>query len=151
MGVPIATREKLAVIHTRMLEKMSTIKTVIRTQPSYDDLQNFANTQFPLVAVVVGLPDVDEKMSDRVNSDVDVIMSELKVTNTVYIKENKDPDTHLSKVAQEVFKKLYSNRTYDNFAKKTILKFELEPEYWHPYLAFRIVSTITYHHIVGGI
>jgi len=144
-------REQILVYHAAQLGQLSSITTVKRTLQSYADLARFAVTQFPVAAVVGGLPVPNEKMSGRVRSTVDVIISDLNVDTYIYIQDNENPDTKLSEVADDVWVKLYSFPTYNGLAFGTILNFEATPEYWEPYLAFKITSTVTYKHSTGGI
>lgn len=146
-----STREQILDYHVTQLGRLGSITTVKRVLLSYSDLAQFAVTQFPVAAVVGGLPVPNEKMSDRSRPTVDLIISDLSISTIVYIQDNEDPDQKLSEIADDVWVKLYSFPTYNSLALGTVLRFEPEPEYWNPYLAFKITSTVTYKHSTGGI
>lgn len=145
-------REQILVYHARyLIGKVSSISTVIRLLPKYSDLQNFAVTQFPVAAVVGRLPVPDEKISSRDGSAVDIIISSLKIDNYIYIQERDDPDTELSNLVDDVWAKCYSNVTYGGLALSSTLEVHEEPEYWDPFIAFKLTSIVKYKHSTGGI
>ena len=144
-------REQILDYHVTQLKKLSSITTVKRVMQTYSTLGEFAVTQFPVAAVVGGLPVPNEKMSDRARHNVDVIISDLAIETYIYIQNNDDPDQELSNIADDVWVKLYSFPTYNALAFGTILSFKPNPEYWAPFLAFNITSTVQYKHSTGGI
>ena len=144
-------REQIIKYHVLQLKSLNSISTVTRVMPSFEEVLNFAVTQFPLAAVVSGLPVPNEKMSSRVRSTVDVIISDLEIETYIYVSDNVTPDEKMSDVADDVWIKLYSFPTYNALAFGTILNFTGRPEYIKPILAFKITSTVTYKHSTGGI
>ena len=81
-------REQIIISHEKILTSLRSIRTVTRVKLSYSDLQQFAVTQFPLVAVVAGLPVPDNKWSSRKREDIDIIISSLSIQNFVYVQIN---------------------------------------------------------------
>ena len=144
-------REQIIDYHVKELKKLNSISTVTRVLPTFEEVLNFAVTQFPLAAIVTGLPVPNEKLSQRDRSVVDVIISDLEIDTYVYVSDNETPDEKLSNIADDVWAKLYSLTTYNSLAFGTILNFTGRPEYVRPILAFKITSTVTYKHSTGGI
>jgi len=144
-------RETIIKRHLRILEAIREIKTVVRKQPSYSNLQQFAVTQFPLVACVAGLPVPKEKLSGRSMPEIDIIISTLRIEDFVYIQDNSNPDATVSKVCNALWRACYSDPTYDGIALKTIVNVDEIVEYWEPFTAFRIISIIDYKHNTEGI
>ena len=107
-------REQILDYHVTQLKKLSSITTVKRVMQTYSTLGEFAVTQFPVAAVVGGLPVPNEKMSDRARHNVDVIISDLAIETYIYIQNNDDPDQELSNIADDVWVKLYSFPTYND-------------------------------------
>jgi len=145
-------REQILVYHKKnLIGKVSSIKTVVRKMPEYSDLQQFAVTQFPVAAMVGRLPMPKEKMSSRDGSAVDIIISKLSIDNYVYIQEMEDQDSMISQIVDDVWVKCYSDVTYGGLVLSTILKVHENPEYWDPFIAFRLTSEVIYKHTTGGI
>jgi hypothetical protein len=144
-------REQIILKVVGLLEKLTSIKTVVRTKQSYSDLQNFALPQLPVAAVVGNLPVPKEKLSARRIGNVDTIISELTVRVLVYGQNNENPDGDISKLADDIWAKLYSNQTLDGMTLGMLLTVEEDPEYWAPYYAFQITCKLTYQHDTGGI
>jgi hypothetical protein len=145
-------REQILVYHKKyILEKISSISYVIRTMPDYSALQQFAVTQFPLVAMVGRLPVPREKMSSRDRSVVDIIISELSIDNFVYLQTREDQDTVISNVVDDFWAKCYSVPDYGGLALGTTLDVSEEVVQYDPFVAFKLTSRITYKHTTGGI
>jgi len=145
-------REQILVYHeTNIVKRVGVIANVIRVLPTVSDLQQFATTQFPLLAIVGGLPVPTEKVSARDGSKVDVIISELTIKNFVYLQERENVDSIISEVADDMWKKCYADETYGGLALTTLLSFEEDVVYYDPFVAFLLVSKIKYKHNSGGI
>ena len=145
-------REQILVYHkVKLLQKIGSIKTIIRTIPSYAELQNFAVTQSPLVAMVGKLPVPREKMSSRTRETVDIIISDLKIENYVYIQTREDQDTVISNIVDDVWVKCYSDPSYGGLVHGTLLEVTEDVGQWDPFVAFKLTSIITYKHSTGGI
>ena len=145
-------REQILVYHEKyLIGKVKSISHVVRVMPSYSDLQQFAVTQFPLAAVVGRLPVPKEKMSARDGSAVDVIISSLNIDNYIYVQEKENPDSKLSDILDDVWAKCYSDVVYNGLVLSSILKVNEQPEYWEPFIAFKLTSEVIYKHTTGGI
>ena len=145
-------REQILVYHKRnILEKISSISYVIRTMPDYSALQQFAVTQFPLVAMVGKLRVPKEKMSSRDRSKVDIIISELSIDNFVYLQTREDQDTVISNIVDDFWAKCYSLPDYGGLALGTLLEVSEDVIQYDPFVAFKLTSLVTYKHTTGGI
>lgn len=145
-------REQILVYHEKYLVgKIGSIKTVVRVMPSYNELQQFAITQFPLIAMVGRVPVPEEKISTRDGSTVDIIVSSLKIDNFVYVQQKENPDSVMSEIMDDVWVKCYSNVTYGGLVLSTTLVPEEELAYWEPFVAFKITTQVRYTHTTGGI
>jgi len=145
-------REQILVYHeTKIIKRVGVINNILRTLPTLSDLQQFATTQFPLVAMVGGLPVPVEKVSSRDGSKVDLIISELTINNYVYLQETENVDSFISEIADDIWKKCYVDETYGGLALSTLLSFDEDVVYYDPYVAFLLVSKIKYKHNSGGI
>lgn len=145
-------REQILVYHQNyLIGRVNSINSVVRVMPAYSDLQQFAITQFPLAAVVGGLPIPVEKISSRDGSAVDVIISSLKIDNYIYLQEKENPDTALSSIADDVWAKCYADVTYGGLVLSSTLQVTEEPQYWDPFIAFKLTSVLKYKHTTGGI
>ena len=145
-------REQILVYHTKyLIGKVKSISHVVRVMPDYSALQNFAVTQFPLAAVVGRLPIPEEKVSSRDGSAVDTIISSLNIDNYIYLQTRENPDTVMSNVMDDIWAKCYSSVTYGGLVLSTLLKVSEEPEYWDPFIAFKLTSQVIYKHTTGGI
>lgn len=145
-------REQLLVYHVKyLIGKVNSIQTVVRTMPNVSDLQQFAVSQFPLAAVVGRVPVPQEKISSRDGSAVDIIISNLRIDNFIYLQTREEPDSALSSIIDDVWVKCYSDVTYNGIALGTVLEVTEDVEYYDPYIAFRLTSIVKYKHSTGGI
>ncbi len=136
------------------LQGASCIKSVVRGKKTHHDLQQFALTQFPVAAVVGRLPRPMEKKSGRVPGGVDVIKSSLAIDVFIYDQVNVIDDTteeKISSMADDIWRVLYADPLKNQLCLETLLTIEDDPEYWEPFLAFRIVVNTIYLHTTGGI
>lgn len=130
------------------------IKTVVRGKKTHQDLQAFALPQFPVAAVVGKLPHPIEKKSGRVPGGVDLIKSSLAIDVYIYDMVDVIDDTteeKLSSLADDLWRVLYADPLKGDLCLETLLKIEDDPEYWEPFLAFRIIANTVYLHTTGGI
>lgn len=144
-------RERIVNFIIAEIQSLETIKTVIRKQPSYNDLKLFSNMQFPAVAVVAGLPVPEEKVPGRSSSAYDRIISDLDVKVFCYLQDRANPDAMISNLLDDLFSKLYQDKTKGGLVISTILKPEENYEYWDPYGAFCLIVKMKYKHTIGGI
>jgi len=133
------------------MEAISSIKTVVRKLLGYSDLQNFALTQLPVTAVVGRLPVPSEHISSRRPARNDVMISELIVDLFVYFQEVTNPDSVMSSLVDDLWVKLNIDQSKNKLVISTKLKMTENPEYWDPYVAFKISCIFNYVHTTGGI
>lgn len=149
-------REQIIVHIVDLIKDLSSIKTVKRVRQTYSELQQFAVTQLPLVAVVgrLPLPTVPGggRSSHRsTRTCMDVFISELVVDLFVYGQELKNPDVLISNLADDLWRTLYTDQTKGKLVIDTWVLFEEEPEFWHPFVAFKVSAKMKYTHTTGGI
>jgi len=155
-------REQIIEITEQLIKEVPSIKSVLRIMPQYADLQNFAQTQFPVIAIVAKLPVPAEKIETR-NGFVDQIISELKIDIFVYLQfksamnlnsksiNPKWVDSEISDIADDLFAKLYENQNRNNLVIKTEVKLNEELNVWDPFIAFQLTVIHNYVHSIGGI
>ena len=144
-------REQIIVYVQNKVTELSSIKTVSRVKQTYSDLQQFAITQLPLIAVVGRLPQPVEKVSSRTRVNIDLIISELPIDLYVYFQDKVNPDETLSNLLDDLWSKLYEDEEMGGLVTSTLLTADEEPEYWEPFVAFRMMVRVKYKHTTGGI
>ncbi len=146
-------REQLLLKLVEALEEISAIRQVTRVQPNtLDDIRRYSSQQMPLVAVIGGVPQPREHKTGRGPGGVDVVISDLMVELFIYFMDNKNPDSTLSSLMDDIWAKLYSNQTLGfKFCQGLRISPKVEIAAWSPYVAFSLSATITYHHTTGGI
>lgn len=144
-------RERIILANIEILKNVESVKTVKRTLMEYSELQGFATTQFPVVAVVGKIPIPKEKHSNRRTGYVDSIISSLTVEYFVYIQANNDMDSKISSLMDDLWKALYEDQTRGDLVLDTVIKTEMDQEVWPPFAAFKLTSIHHYKHDTGGI
>jgi hypothetical protein len=151
VGYRNTTREEVIHKIQTILESIDSIKTVVRRMPSYEDLQRFAVTQFPVVAMVCGLPVPNEKESARIPAALDLVISELKIELYCYLMDASTMDSSISEMLEKIWIALYADPTQGGLVLGTLLKPEAATEVWEPFGAFKIDVLTKYVHTTGGI
>ena len=135
------------------MRKVALAKTITRTWPSFAAMENFSETEFPVIAVVGGLPDPAEyKRSARRKAGVEWFRSVLKVSIFLYDRSTTAKcDTRLSDLADEVWKKFWLEPTFGGYVEECSASFPELPETIDPYIASRMSVSLKYLHTTGGI
>ena len=135
------------------LGDLTSIKTVIRRQPSsIEELNNYAATQLPLVAMVGGVPvPLEHRTTRQKGNQVDVFVSELRIQFFFYFTNMVEPDTELSNILDDFWVLMYGDQLRNGLALSTDLEPQVEVAVWDPYVAFSVVAKIKYIHQIGGI
>lgn len=144
-------REQIILRVIEELEELTSIKTVVRKLPEHSDLETFALTQFPVIAVVGKLPVPIEHVAGRRPAMADIMVSALTVDLYIYFQERKSPDSMISNLADDIWVKLNEDQTKSKLVISTILRMTEEPEYWDPFVAFKFSCKFKYIHTTGGI
>jgi len=144
-------REQIISIVTTELESIAAVKHVERRLPSKADLENFAITQFPVIAVVAGLPKPVEHKVTRHPAAKDVFISKLTIGLFCYFQDNVNPDTTLSSLLDDIWVALFSDPGKGGLAQSTDINPEVHQDYWDPFYAFKLDVVIKYQHDTGGI
>jgi hypothetical protein len=144
-------RERIILFLVAQINEITAIEKVVRRMPSYSDLTSFSSRQFPAVAVIGRLPVPVEKHRSR-DGDVDRVKSSLRTDIYVYFQDKEDPDSTISNLMNELWKKLYTDQTKGGLCLSTELKPNPNPtEYMDPYGAFALGVDNVYIHTPGGI
>jgi hypothetical protein len=146
-------REQLLLKVAEELSELNSIKTVERVQPNIEDgLDNYAETQLPLAAVVGKLPDPTYKITTRTGHTIDKVTSVLGINLFVYALDNVSPDTTVSVLADDIWAKLLADETHGfEWVLGTVIYPDVNVAVWAPYCAFNMLVNITYLHDKGGI
>lgn len=143
-------REQIIVAVVDELSTVSSVTTVIRKLPTYEDLQSFALTQLPVVAVVAGLPVPVAHPVGR-GFPKDMFLSDLTISLFCYFQDRVNPDTTLSDILDDLWAKLYEDPKKGGLAINTTLKPTASQDFWDPFYAFKLDAVIRYSHLTGGI
>jgi len=143
-------REQIILTDLELVKTVTEIKTPIRVMPQKSELDNYAQTQFPVAAVVGRLPIPLEKKQGR-TPDVDQIKSQLKVDVFVYLQINDNVDSEISDLADSLFGALYQDQQRGKLCIETLVKINEKTNVWAPFAAFQITAIHTYVHGIGGI
>jgi len=144
-------RENIILQLKSELETISSIKTVQRVRPSLDELSTFSSAQLPLIAMESGLPLPVQKKSARVPGNVDIFISKLGIKIVCYALENVNPDSLISNLADDIWKKVYADPTHNSLSLETEILPEIQAAIWPPYIAFYFKINLIYDHTSGGI
>ena len=144
-------RERIILADLTLIQSLSSISTVVRTIQSYSDLQSYAVTQFPVVAIVGRLPVPTYKPSLRIREDIDQVLSILRVDFYTYFMNNENSDTELSSLLDDMWVKLHSDPTRSRICLGTTLEMTEDTQVFAPYGAFRITAIHQYKHTIEGI
>lgn len=150
-------RERIIKRVEELVQSVEMIKTVKRIMPSLEDLENYANTQLPLAAIVGQLPVPQAKVKGRgPGATRDYFRSMLRVNVYVYFMDNEAPDATLSFLLDELWRILYADQQLQSeqatgLAYGIELRPEMEPEVYYPYYAFLLSVDVTYFHQIEGI
>lgn len=139
-------RERIILDVISTLESIDTIAKVARKKLEFDQLDSVALTQMPYVAVVAHLPKPDPKFSKRNQHTIDKFISDLDIALTIYGQDVENPDSMVSSLLDDIWKKMYVDPTRDGLAMRTLLVPDSEVGILDPYFAFNIACTVTYIH-----
>jgi hypothetical protein len=147
-------REQIIDYLKEQVQELEDLNHVTRLLPSYADLQQFAETQFPVAAIAAGLPQpVAHRQGREPGGTVDIFQSTLAITVFVFDQINEDSDQRISYLADELWAKLWEAQTKEgaaDFGTESITFGEV-PTYLRPYIGFTITVSCKYKHTTGGI
>lgn len=143
-------REQIIIRNKTIIESLGGVAHTERTVLQYSQLEDFASTQFPCVAIVGRIPVPVEKHTNR-TGDVDLIISQLKVDLYCYLIANEDTDPAISSLMDDLWVALYADQRRGGLTISTEIKLEENHEYWAPFAAFKMTVLHRYKHGPGGI
>jgi len=144
-------REQIILQVKSELEELSSIKTVQRVRPTLSDLSTFSSAQLPLIAMESNLPVPVQKKSSRIQGSVDLFVSKLEIKIYCYALDNKEPDTLISNLADDIWKKIYEDTRHNDLCLETDVEPQVQVAIWHPFIAFNFKIILIYTHTTGGI
>jgi hypothetical protein len=145
-------REEVVNYIINLLKAMPEFNLVERRLLEYEQLAQWAETSFPVVAVVAGLPVPQEKLTSRAKGGtIDKVISELGVDLYVYLHADENPDSRVSEILEALWIKLLEDESQGNLVLGTTLDPDPTVGYLHPYVAFRVTVAMRYVHDKGGI
>lgn len=143
-------REQIILKLKEEIESIPSITTVERKRPTYESLlDDYAITQFPVVAMICGVPKPNAHYTGRVPKDC--FVSEMNVSLYCYYQDNVNPDTTLSSLLDDLWSKIYTDPTKGQLVLDTTIKPEPSYDFWNPFYAFRMDVVMNYYHTIGGI
>lgn len=148
MSIRHSTREAIVTAIKTVLEGVGTVETVVRRMPTFEQLKMFAMPQFPVVAMVAGLPVPDEKESARLPARLDLVVSELAIGLLVYVIDNNDDevDTTISTLLNTLWVALYADTTLGNRVLSLKVKPIPEQAFVPPFGMFKLKVEVRYIH-----
>jgi len=144
-------REQFLRAVERKMREIGAFGHVVRRKCGYNELTNFAQSQFPVLAITGSLPVPKGKRSGREPGVDDVYVSSVSAHCWIYLRGGDDADEFVSEFAQRTWAKLHET---PRWGRTDVIGSEYEfgdPEFRHPYAAFRVTVTIEYVHGTGGI
>jgi len=150
-------REQILEALENNINDIPAIVKVKRVQLAFADLENFAGTQLPLVAVVGKLPSPSPHRAGRSTGLHDKFISTLTIELFCYAMDNVNPDTLVSNLADDLWAKIHSDTTLitEAYPKGLTLEVVVSPEVtvgiWDPYVVFKMNCSYKYVHGTGGI
>ena len=133
------------------VESLQLFNKVTRSNPAYNELGNFADTEFPVASIIAGLPQRVKHEQGRAPGGADVFISQLDVVIFVWENVNESIDTRISELADELWVKMWEDPTKNNLVIATDNFFGEVPTWLRPYVTFNLTCRTLYKHTRGGI
>lgn len=143
-------REQLIESDKALLESLGIFNAVKRVRLSHADLCNFAQTQFPVLAIVSGLPQPIPHESTR-GIPKDVFIMDLEIQLYVYLHILDDFDTLVSSVMDDMWNILNTDQSRGGLTFETLIKPAKPIHLYSPYAGFTLTINHKYQTDTGGI
>ena len=143
-------REQLLVVTQNLIEAAGIFNAVKRIRLSHSQLSEFASTQFPVAAIVGGLPVPVPHEATR-GIPKDVFIMDLQVQLFVYLLAREDFDTEISSMADDVWRILQTDQSRDNLSFETLVTPAAPVHMFAPYAGFSFLINYKYQTDTGGI
>ena len=144
----LSKREQIIQNVIESLETVSGIKKPVqRVLPAFQDMANFASTQFPLCAVVGGLPRPLKplELTGLTHQEAGIV-STLTVGVYVYFTITPTVHTQLDEVSQAVWEALGTEPRRGGLARSSRIECNPEISQVLPYIAFNMKCHVNYTH-----
>lgn len=143
-------REQLLVSNKTLIESMGIFNSVKRCRLTHADLCNFAVTQFPVVAIVGGLPTPTPHQATR-GVPKDVYIMNLEIQLYVYLQAMDDFDSDISSLADDLWRELNTDQSRNTLAFETLITPAKPIHLYAPYAGFQYLINHKYQTTTGGI
>lgn len=143
-------REQLILSNESLLTSLGIFNGIKRVRLSHSDLSEFAHPQFPVLAIVGGLPQPDPHEVSR-GVPKDIFQMKLVIQLFVYIHERNDFDTMISSIMDDMWRILHTDQTRGNLTYETIIKPAKDVYAYAPYAGFQMLIEHKYQTGIGGI
>jgi len=146
-------RERIILNVVSTLEDISTLTTIQRTRPAFNDMGNLdlVAANLPLAAVIGKAPVPEGNISSQDNAEYIYFTSELPIEISVYAAATSSPDSVVSTLMDDIWVELHKDLTRGSYALMTSVEMEVDEGLNHPYVIFRMNITVTYTHGIDSI
>ncbi len=143
-------REQLLVKNKELIDSLGVFNAVKRCRLTHADLCNFAQTQFPVAAIIGGLPMPKPHEAMR-GVPKDVFIMDLEIQIYVYLHILDDFDSLISSVADDLWRILHVDQSRGDLAFETLIKPAKPIHLYSPYAGFQFLINHKYQTTTGGI
>jgi len=141
-------RERITQDILAALQGLGWVRTVTRRPYAYaEDLEGFAQTQFPVVSLLAHLP---RPVQERRAGAGKEFVSTLDIDCYVFALEAQTPDTAVSSMLDDVWRALFADRRRGGLALDTTVLPETEAAHRPPYVGFWLRVRVTFVHDHAG-
>lgn len=154
----MAENSKREQIITKLVENLKAlpdIRTVERNHPSFEELKQFAPTQFPVIGVLGGLPSPLLEANHRGGrvGPIGPIRSDMIVQLQFVACVNQDYDKWISYYLDEIWAAVYGDPKLGgkNWVDKITIEPDIQTGFDPPYIVFFCDVTVTYIHDTTGV
>lgn len=141
-------REQIVQHVVAALQNLSWVRCVTRRPYTYaEELEGFAQTQFPLVSLLAHLP---KPVQERRAGAGKEFVSTLDLDCYVFALAAQTPDETLSSMLDDVWRVLFADRRRGGLALDTTVLPETEAAHRPPYVGLWLRARVTYVHDHSG-
>jgi len=136
------------------LEAIVSIRTVKRKiLSSINELKEIAFPQFPIICMTGGLPVPKDRgyVTLKESGQSSKVRSVLSIELRTYGINRTDPDTEISTLADDLWKKLYADPTVGGLAESVIVKPNPRIMFLEPFFRFDMIYDVEYIHDTDNI
>ncbi len=137
-------RERIILALIARLHGLGWVRTVARRPYAYaEELDSFAQTQFPVVSLLAQLPKPEQERRAGAGKE---FVSTLDVDLYVFALEASTPDAALSSMLDDLWRALFQDRRLGGLALDLTVLPETEAAHRPPYVGAWLRARVTYVH-----